>query len=400
MSKQSNSLFKAAWKWPLLKEQLIELNQQLLSCLESKAESKQLLPIAGGYQQVYSKLTSINLMDFATLTELLMVALVNVAERDQLAEQEPKTDSLLALTEVSDILQQQFQSLCDQGTYDSELIAETVQQLQALFGLIGFDNSGTNNLLQGNSHLVNNTQEQDRDKVVISLSQRTDSIVDPIQSLAIRKAEAPEQAVAEQKKQMISQLPSTATRKAKVEPETVEQNQAKPEQSKTGVKTEEVGVDSPSSGSLLQSARQQVQLAADDQHCDEEIKAIFIEEANEVLQTVSSHFSQLTFLTDNPKLLSEIRRGFHTLKGSGRMAGAHSTADLAAAVEAMLNRILEGTLSASYGMQRLLGEVIEHYPSLIQCFEQQVDYPDFIKLWMAAAQLYTNNKASDTNSKK
>lgn len=399
MSKPSNSLLKAGWKWPLLNEQLTELNQQLLSCVESIVEPKRLLKITEGYQQVYSKFIAINLIDFANLTELIIVSLVNTVKIDKTAEPKLKTDSLLAIVEVSSILQRQFQSFFDRGSYDPESIAEATQQLQSLFGLMGFEpkaanNGGANNLQQGDTPLVESTYDKDSDRVVISLSQRMASVTDPIQPSSLSKSEGPEPIATEHQKQTsTSQLETTAALKAVIEPETVKQQPTKPEQVKV-VEPREAKSDSTSSWALLQSARQQVQLAADDKQCDEEIKTIFIEEANEVLQTVSSQFSKLTFLQDNPQLLSEIRRGFHTLKGSGRMAGAHATADLAAVIEAMLNRILEGTLSASYGMQQLLGEVIEHYPSLIRRFKQQADYPDSIKLWIAAAQLYANHKAS------
>ncbi len=42
---------------------------------------------------------------------------------------------------------------------------------------------------------------------------------------------------------------------------------------------------------------------------------------------------------DSSDLLTEIRRGFHTLKGSGRMVGADEVGDFAWHIEALLNTV-------------------------------------------------------------
>ncbi|HAF55200.1 MAG TPA: hybrid sensor histidine kinase/response regulator, partial [Thauera sp.] len=74
---------------------------------------------------------------------------------------------------------------------------------------------------------------------------------------------------------------------------------------------------------------------------DAELLGIFIEEAVEVLATLRTC---LQGLRDNPGAsddLVTIRRGFHTLKGSGRMVGLTQLGDTAWAVEQTLNRWLQ-----------------------------------------------------------
>ena len=81
--------------------------------------------------------------------------------------------------------------------------------------------------------------------------------------------------------------------------------------------------------------------AAVDTEIDAELLAIFIEEAHEVLAGISAGLEILRDGTTNPAELITIRRGFHTLKGSGRMVGLAQLGDTAWAVEQALNRWLQ-----------------------------------------------------------
>ena len=85
------------------------------------------------------------------------------------------------------------------------------------------------------------------------------------------------------------------------------------------------------------SAAQPLPMDADD--ADPDIKEIFLEEANEVLDEIVPLYEQWQLAPDELTQLTDIRRGFHTLKGSGRMVGANTSAELAWSIEKMLNRI-------------------------------------------------------------
>ena len=85
------------------------------------------------------------------------------------------------------------------------------------------------------------------------------------------------------------------------------------------------------------SAAQPLPIDADD--ADPDIKEIFLEEANEVLDEIVPLYEQWQLAPDDLAQLTDIRRGFHTLKGSGRMVGANTSAELAWSIENMLNRI-------------------------------------------------------------
>src|SRR5690625_6557830 len=83
----------------------------------------------------------------------------------------------------------------------------------------------------------------------------------------------------------------------------------------------------------------------DDDDFDEEILEIFVEEAGEVSDAIAEYFPQCAADFENQEALTEFRRAFHTLKGSGRMVGANDIGELAWSIENMLNRILDGTIA-------------------------------------------------------
>jgi chemosensory pili system protein ChpA (sensor histidine kinase/response regulator) len=87
---------------------------------------------------------------------------------------------------------------------------------------------------------------------------------------------------------------------------------------------------------------------------DEEILEIFVEEADEVLGTMTDCLHAWRANNEDQKSLETLRRSYHTLKGSGRLAGAMVLGEFSWALENMLNRVLEGKLEPSPDMFKLL----------------------------------------------
>jgi len=77
------------------------------------------------------------------------------------------------------------------------------------------------------------------------------------------------------------------------------------------------------------------------------VRETFAEEAGECLQAIESGLEALAADPDDQDSLTEVRRSFHTIKGSGRMARARDIAELAWIVEDTLNRCLGGSLPVS-----------------------------------------------------
>ena len=94
---------------------------------------------------------------------------------------------------------------------------------------------------------------------------------------------------------------------------------------------------------------------------DEEILEIFIEELEEIFQELGQLIPQWVADSDEQQVLADVRRHFHTLKGSGRMVGAKSSSELAWTVEEALNRIIAKTLPLSADLQRFVQVVFNVY---------------------------------------
>ena len=119
---------------------------------------------------------------------------------------------------------------------------------------------------------------------------------------------------------------------------------------------------------------------------DPEIVEIFIEEVQEILEFLDHAIPQWLENPSDNDILKDIRRSFHTLKGSGRMAGATQSGELAWSIEEMLNRVMAGTVVLSKDIQELVYSVAKLYPVLVQDFQELKSHEIEFRPWMASAQ--------------
>ncbi|WP_017530980.1 Hpt domain-containing protein [Pseudomonas fluorescens] len=103
---------------------------------------------------------------------------------------------------------------------------------------------------------------------------------------------------------------------------------------------------------------------ADEVPVDDELREVFLEETAEVLEVLHRHLPNSADKTAQ----GEMRRAFHTLKGSGRMVRALVLAELAWAVENLLNRVLERSVALGPKVQQVLDEAVALLPELIADF--------------------------------
>ena len=107
---------------------------------------------------------------------------------------------------------------------------------------------------------------------------------------------------------------------------------------------------------------------ADEEPVDEDLLEVFIEEAGEVLETISEYLPQWRANTDDKNALTEVRRAFHTLKGSGRMVRALVIGELAWSIENMLNRVLDRSIQPDLPVQQVIADVVALMPALVDEF--------------------------------
>ncbi|KFJ92991.1 chemotaxis protein CheA [Pseudomonas sp. 1-7] len=107
---------------------------------------------------------------------------------------------------------------------------------------------------------------------------------------------------------------------------------------------------------------------ADEEPVDEELLEVFIEEVGEVLETIGEYLPQWQADTDNKDALIEVRRAFHTLKGSGRMVRALIIGELGWSIENLLNRVLDRSIEPSAAVQQVVLDVVALMPVLVDEF--------------------------------
>ena len=106
-----------------------------------------------------------------------------------------------------------------------------------------------------------------------------------------------------------------------------------------------------------------------DREVDPEFLELFIEEAKDEIAKLKRLFPLWDENPQDQDSLVNVRRSFHTLKGSGRMVGAQLIGEFAWSVENLLNRVINKTLERSPEMMTLLREAIAAVPELVEQLE-------------------------------
>lgn len=106
----------------------------------------------------------------------------------------------------------------------------------------------------------------------------------------------------------------------------------------------------------------------DEEPVDDELLEVFIEEAAEVLETIGEYLPRWHADHDDKEALTEVRRAFHTLKGSGRMVRALVIGELAWSIENLFNRILDRSIEVSEPVGKVVDDVVLLMPALVEEF--------------------------------
>src|SRR5438552_10767070 len=94
---------------------------------------------------------------------------------------------------------------------------------------------------------------------------------------------------------------------------------------------------------------------------DAELLGVYLEESDEVLATIREQLDTLYEQHANKEALTTIRRGFHTLKGSGRMVGLMRLGEAAWAVEQTMNAWVQEERAATPALLQLIGLAREYF---------------------------------------
>ena len=94
---------------------------------------------------------------------------------------------------------------------------------------------------------------------------------------------------------------------------------------------------------------------------DAELLGVYLEESDDVLATIREQLEIVREQHSNKEALVTIRRGFHTLKGSGRMVGLMRLGEAAWAVEQTMNAWLQDERAATPALLQLIGLAHDYF---------------------------------------
>ncbi len=100
--------------------------------------------------------------------------------------------------------------------------------------------------------------------------------------------------------------------------------------------------------------------------CDPEILEIYLEEAEEEAENIRQMQQDWKLHPEDENALNNIRRSFHTIKGSGRLVGAMKIGEFAWDFESLLNRVIDKAIAPSTAVIDAVELAAQALPELIE----------------------------------
>ncbi len=128
-----------------------------------------------------------------------------------------------------------------------------------------------------------------------------------------------------------------------------------------------------------------------------ELMEVFMIEANEHLQNVSTYLGELEKDPTNRDHLSEVRRAVHTLKGAAGMVGFGSVSDLSHRMEDLLDDLFDGEVGLTKDKMSLLYKTADTLDDMVKG-ESDADYVKYAatSLYREYDNLFNKPEAPDT----
>jgi len=104
----------------------------------------------------------------------------------------------------------------------------------------------------------------------------------------------------------------------------------------------------------------------------DEFMAIFLDEAEEILENTQSLVERWKTSPHNMQLLKELQRELHTLKGGARMVGITAMGDLGHSLESVLTKIVEGGAQSNAKLQEVVQNSIDELAAMLEAVRSGV----------------------------
>ncbi len=142
----------------------------------------------------------------------------------------------------------------------------------------------------------------------------------------------------------------------------------------------------PAAGPAKATSRESATTAATASDIDAELLEIFLEEAHDVLATIARLVDASRLDPADIANLTGIRRGFHTLKGSGRMVGLRDLGDAAWGLEQTLNRWLQLDWTPTPALHQLIERAHGEFSAWVRDLESDGSQARDVALLLAHAE--------------
>ncbi|MCK5359236.1 MAG: Hpt domain-containing protein, partial [Gammaproteobacteria bacterium] len=116
---------------------------------------------------------------------------------------------------------------------------------------------------------------------------------------------------------------------------------------------------------------------------------IFLEEAREIAVTAKDLLENWKSKPSDDASLIDLRRSFHTLKGSGRMSGAVEFGEFSWSFEELLNQIISGKVEPEDRVFAVCEEALDKLPSLLDDLEKHDESNINVDYWQESIEKAT-----------
>jgi len=136
-----------------------------------------------------------------------------------------------------------------------------------------------------------------------------------------------------------------------------------------------------------------------DHATDSELLDIFVTEAEEVLATLAENIQALRLNLTDADALAEVRRAYHTLKGSGKTVGLVALGDVAWAIENLLNIVIENKSFANVKQLNFIEETTADFAGWIASLQAHATVNLNVKPYQTKAEELAKDTATATAQK-
>lgn len=112
---------------------------------------------------------------------------------------------------------------------------------------------------------------------------------------------------------------------------------------------------------------------------DPDVREVFLGELAEVTETLAQLHPVWRSDRSDPETLQSIRRGFHTLKGSGLMVGAHALGEFCGRIEEVALCLIERRAKAAPEMIPIIDDAIGVLPACSRSIRDRRPMPAAVR---------------------